>query len=421
MNRTDAPPSADPLSAAATIPAAEPAAIDLAGRTAAAATALSPKMTVKLLDLTAQYGPLREEIRAAIDAVCDTQSLILGPHVERFEKNLAAYCGTKHAIGVSSGTDALLCAMMALDIGPGDEVICPSFTFFATAGCVARLGATPVFAEIDPRTFNVDPADVERRITKKTKAILPVHLFGQLARMEQINAVACAHDLPVIEDAAQAIGASRNGVKACAHGLIGCLSFYPTKNLGAFGDAGGICTNDDALADKCRKLRVHGSGHTYYHDHIGGMFRLAAIQAAVLDVKLKYLDGWHAARRRNAEIYNKVLGENGETPGVVTPFVQPGNVSIYNQYVVRIPDSQNRGTRDAVKQKLADRGVGSGVYYPLGLHQQKCFAHLGYKEGDFPLTEQACREVLALPVYPELPEQEVRYAAAELRRAAAGR
>jgi dTDP-4-amino-4,6-dideoxygalactose transaminase len=366
-------------------------------------------MNVKLLDLTAQYMPIRSEIRHAIDEVCDAQSLILGPHVERFEKHLAEYCGTKHAIGVSSGTDALLCAMMALDVGPGDEVICPSFTFFATAGCVARLGATPVFAEIDPRTFNLDPADVARRITKKTKAILPVHLFGQMADMEAINEIACTHGLPVIEDAAQAIGAKRNGKRACAHGLIGCLSFYPTKNLGAFGDAGGICTNDDALADKCRKLRVHGSGHTYYHEYIGGMFRLAAIQAAVLDVKLKYLEGWHAARRRNADIYNEILAGSP----VVTPHIDEGNWSIYNQYVVRIPG----GRRDQVKQRLADRGVGSGVYYPLGLHQQTCFAPLGGKPGDLPVTEQACLDVLALPVYPELPEEQVRYAAEELLRA----
>jgi len=365
-------------------------------------------MNVKLLDLTAQYLPIRNEIRRAIDEVCDTQALILGPHVEKFEKHLAEYCGTKHAIGVSSGTDALLCAMMALDIGPGDEVICPSFTFFATAGCIARLGATPVFAEIDPRTFNLDPADLPGRITSKTKAILPVHLFGQIANMEAINEIAARHNLPVIEDAAQAIGARRNGKKACAHGLVGCLSFYPTKNLGAFGDAGGICTNDDALADKCRKLRVHGSGHTYYHDYIGGMFRLAAIQAAVLDVKLKYLEGWHEARRRNAAIYNEILAGSN----VVTPYIEDGNWSIYNQYVVRVKD------RDAVKKKLADAGVGSGIYYPLGLHQQKCFAHFGGKEGDLPVSEQVCKEVLALPIYPELGEDEVRYAAKALRKAA---
>lgn len=370
-------------------------------------------MDVKLLDLTAQYRPLRDEIRKAIDDVCDAQALILGPHVDRFEKNLAAYCGTKHAVGVSSGTDALLCSLMALGVGPGDEVVCPSFTFFATAGCVARTGATPVFAEIDPKTFNLDPADLERRMTKRTKAVIPVHLFGQVARMEEINAVAAAGGATVIEDAAQAIGAKRNGVKACGHGRVGCLSFYPTKNLGAFGDAGAICTDDDELAEKCRKIRVHGSGHTYYHEQIGGMFRLAAIQAAVLDVKLKYLETWHAARRKNAAIYDEVLAG---APGVVTPHVEAGNWSVYNQYVVRVPG----GRRDAVKQRLADRGIGSGIYYPLGLHLQPCFAYLGYGKGDFKLTEQASDEVLALPIYPELAEEQVRYAAMELRDAAAG-
>ena len=361
-------------------------------------------MNVKLLDLTAQYLPLRNEIRRAIDEVCDSQALILGPHVERFEKKLADYCQTKHAIGVSSGTDALLCSLMALKIGPGDEVICPSFTFFATAGCVARLGATPVFVDIDPSSFNIDPAKIEAKITKKTKAILPVHLFGQCARMEEINAIAARHGLKVIEDAAQAIGAKRNGKPACSLSFAGCLSFYPTKNLGAFGDAGAICTNDDAFAQTCRMLRVHGSGHTYHHIHIGGMFRLAAIQAAVLDVKLKYLNEWHEGRRRNAHIYDEMLAGSG----VMTPHIDEGNWSIYNQYVVRVPN------RDAVKQKLADKGIGSAIYYPLPLHQQECFASLGYKAGDLPETEKACREVLALPVYPELPEEQVRHVAEEL-------
>src|SRR3954454_6083310 len=362
-------------------------------------------MNVKLLDLQAQYLPLRQEIRQAIDEVCDEQALILGPHVERFERELAAYCGTKHAIGVSSGTDALLCSLMALGVGPGDEVICPSFTFFATAGSVARLGARPVFAEIDVRTFNLDPERLEERITPKTKAIIPVHLFGQTARMDDINEGAEKHNLKVIEDAAQAIGAKRHGKSAGAMGFAGCLSFYPTKNLGAFGDAGAICTNDDAFADVCRKLRVHGSGHTYYHDYIGGMFRLAALQAAVLDVKLKYLNDWHEGRRQNAAIYNRAFDDGDK---VVAPYIEPGNWSVYNQYVVRVPD------RDRVKQSLADRGITTGVYYPLPLHLQKCFAYLGNKEGDFPVTEQACREVLALPIYPELPEEQVRYVAKEL-------
>ena len=368
-------------------------------------------MNVKLLDLQAQYLPLRNEIRRAIDEVCDQQALILGPHVERFEANLARYCGTKHAVGVSSGTDALLCALMGIGIKPGDEVICPSFTFFATAGSIARLGAVPVFAEIDPRTFNLDPGRLAERVTPKTRAIMPVHLFGQVADMDGVNDVARRHGVPVIEDAAQAVGAKRHGNAACSLGFAGCLSFYPTKNLGAFGDAGAICTNDDAFAERCRKLRVHGSGHTYYHEMIGGMFRLAAIQAAVLDVKLKHLDQWHDARRRNAAVYDDLLAGSG----VVTPHIEAGNWSIYNQYVVRIPG----GRRDAVKQRLADRGIGSAVYYPLPLHQQECFRYLGVPDGALPETERACREVLALPVYPELPEGHVRYVAQELRAALA--
>jgi dTDP-4-amino-4,6-dideoxygalactose transaminase len=361
-------------------------------------------MEVKLLDLQAQYLPLRNEIRRAMDEVCDAQALILGPHVEKFEKHLAAYCQTKHAIGVSSGTDALLCALMALGIKPGDEVICPSFTFFATAGSIARLGAVPVFAEIEPGTFNLDPTLLEKKITSKTRAIMPVHLFGQQANMEAINEIACRHGLKVIEDAAQAIGAKRNGKPSCSQGFAGCLSFYPTKNLGAFGDAGAICTNDDAFAETCRLMRVHGSGHQYHHKMIGGMFRLAAIQAAVLEVKLKYLDGWHENRRRNAALYDKLLAGSK----VITPKIDQGNWSIYNQYVVRVPD------RDKVKQHLAERKIGSGIYYPLGLHMQDCFVYLGNKEGDLPETERACQEVLALPVYPELKDEQVRYVAEQL-------
>ena len=361
-------------------------------------------MNVKLLDLEAQYLPLRGEIRRAIDEVCDHQALILGPHVEKFEKDLAAYCGTKHAIAVSSGTDALLCSLMALGIGPDDEVLCPSFTFFATAGSIARLGAVPVFVEIDPRTFNLDPNRLAEKLTPRTKAIMPVHLFGQLAPMEAINQIAAERGIPVVEDAAQAVGAKRNGKRACAHGLAGCLSFYPTKNLGAFGDAGAICTSDHAFAEKCRKLRVHGSGHTYHHEMIGGMFRMAAIQAAVLSVKLKYLEGWHEARRKNAAIYDKAF----KGSKVVTPHIEEGNWSVYNQYVVRVPD------RDRVKQRLAEKGIGSGVYYPIPLHLQECFRYLGGKTGDLPESERACHEVLALPVYPELPQEQVRYVAKEL-------
>lgn len=362
-------------------------------------------MRVPLLDLTQQYRTIKDQVRQAIDEVCDEQSLILGKHVERFEQSLTAYCQTRHAIGVSSGTDALLCALMAIDIRPGDEVICPAFTFFATAGSIARLGAKPVFVDIDPRTFNIDVDRIEQAITPRTRAIIPVDLFGQMCRIEQINQIACRHGLLVIEDAAQAIGATRHGRPACSQAFAGCLSFYPTKNLGAFGDAGAICCNDDRLAEKIRKLRVHGSGHTYYHDMIGGMFRIAAIQAAVLSVKIRYLDRWHEARRRNAAIYDRILAD---TP-IVTPYIEPDNHSTYNQYVVRVPD------RDRVKQVLAERGVGSAVYYPLGLHLQKCFEYLGYKKGDFPETEKASQEVLALPIYPELTEEQITYAARTLR------
>lgn len=360
--------------------------------------------TVKLLDLQAQYLPIRNEIRRAIDEVCDNQALILGPAVEKFEQQLSAYCQTKHAIGVSSGTDALLCAMMAIDIKPGDEVLVPAFTFFATAGCVARLGATPVFCDIDPRTFNIDVQDAAKRITKKTRAIVPVDLFGQVCQIDKINELACANNLLVLEDAAQAIGATRHGKPACSTAFGGCLSFYPTKNLGAFGDAGAICTNNDELAEKCRLLRVHGSGHQYHHKFLGGMFRIAAIQAAVLSVKLKYLHQWHEGRRRNAGVYDRMLAGSK----VVTPYIEPGNTSIYNQYVVRVSD------RDRVKAELAARGIGTAIYYPIALHLQECFAFMGHKPGDFPQSELACKEVLALPIYPELPIEDIAHVANQL-------
>jgi len=366
-------------------------------------------MKVKLLDLQEQYLSIRGEVRRVLDEVCDAQDFILGPRVEKFEQNLANYCQTKYAIGVSSGTDALLCALMAIDIKPDDEVICPAFTFFATAGSIARLCAKPVFADIDPATFNLSPEDTKAKVTKKTRAIMPVHLFGQIADMPALNAIADSHGLKVIEDAAQAIGAKQNGKPACAHSLAGCLSFYPTKHLGGFGNGRAICTNDDAFAERCRKLRVHGSGHTYYHEMIGGMFRLAALQAAVLDIKLRHLDAWHEGRRRNADIYDKMLAGSK----VITPKILPGNWSIYNQYVVRVND------RDAVKAKLAEAGVGSAVYYPMPLHQQECFAYLGHKPGDFLESERACREVLAIPVHPELTAEQVKYVAAKLNEAAA--
>jgi len=296
-----------------------------------------------------------------------------------------------------------------MGIQSGDEVICPAFTFFATAGSIARLGAKPVFVDIEPQSFNIDPAKVQAAITKRTRAIMPVHLFGQISKMEGINDLAASHGLTVIEDAAQAIGAQRHGKPACSLGKIGCLSFYPTKNLGAFGDAGAICTNDDRLAEICRKLRVHGSGHTYHHEFIGGMFRIAALQAAVLNVKMKYLREWHEARRRNAAMYDALLAGSK----IVTPKIDEGNASIYNQYVVRVPQ------RDRVKQALADRGVATAVYYPIPLHLQECFKYLGYRKGDLPVSERACNEVLALPVHSELREEEIRYVAEQLLAAVA--
>ena len=368
-----------------------------------------PIMEVKLLDLTAQYIPLRKEIRKAMDELCDAQAFILGPAVARFERNLAVYCQTKHAIGMSSGTDALICSLMAMDVKAGDEVIVPAFTFFATASCASRLGAKVVFADIDPRTFNIDPADVKRKITPKTKAIIPVHLFGQMADMEAINELAAARGISVIEDAAQAIGAKRDGRRACSVGACGCLSFYPTKNLGGFGDGGAVCTNDDALAEKLRLLRVHGAPATnpYQHKVIGGMFRLDALQAGVLDVKLKYLDEWHEARRRNAAIYGRMFAGSK----VKAPHIEPANYSVYNQYVIRVPE------RDRVKAKLAEAGVGSAIYYPMPLHLQECFRPLGYEAGDLPQSESACREVLALPVYPELTEEQVNYVGEQVLKA----
>src|SRR2546421_6208611 len=357
-------------------------------------------MQVKLLDLTHQYLNIRREVRKAIDEVCDSQHFILGPVVERFEKNLAEYCNTKHAIGVSSGTDALLCALMAIDIKAGDEVICPSFTFFATGGSIARLGAKPIFVDIEPDTFNIDPKQIGAKITAKTKPIMPVHLFGQMANMEAINDVAKAKGIAVIEDAAQSIGAKRNG-QVCCHSLAGCLSFFPSKNLGGFGDSGAICTDDDEFAAKVKVLRVHGTERQYYHKVIGGNFRIDALQAAVLDVKLKHLNTWHEARRHNAALYDSLFARSK----VKTPKIDPTNYSIYNQYVIRVPN------REAVREHLLKSGVGCAVYYPLPLHQQECFIKMGAGGEPLPESEKASREVLALPIYPELREEEIKYVA----------
>lgn len=351
-------------------------------------------MNVPLLDLKAQYASIRDEIRAVIDEVCDAQYFILGPQVEKFEYEVAAYCGTEHAVGVSSGTDALILSLMAYGIGHGDEVITSNFTFFGTAGSIARVGAKPVFADICPTCFNIEPESLESLITERTKAIIPVDLFGQMADMQTIMEIARKHDLVVIEDSAQSIGATHHNQKTGQFAHLTTFSFFPSKNLGGFGDGGMIVTDDAALADKCRALRMHGETKKYHHKFIGGNFRLDALQAAILRVKLRYLDEWSARRRENADYYNKRFAD---TP-VVTPEVYDFNESIYNQYTVRIPN----GRRDAVQAHLSDVGIGCAVYYPVPLHLQECFAHLEHKQGDFPDSETAAEEVLSLPIYPEL-------------------
>ncbi len=360
-------------------------------------------MNVPLLDLTAQYASIRAEIDAAIREVCETQRFILGETVERFERAMAAYCGVKHAIGMSSGTDALLAALMVLHVGPGDELICPPFTFFATAGTVARLGARSVFVDIDAATFNMDPAKLERAITKKTKAIIPVDLFGQTAEMDAIAAIARKHGIPLVEDAAQAIGATHHGRRVGQFAELTCLSFFPTKNLGGFGDGGMIVTNDDALAKACRMTRVHGAETEYHHSTVGGNFRLDALQAAVLNVKLKHLDRWIDARRQRADRYTELLSGTSVTPPVALDY----NKHTYHQYTIRVPG----GRRDALQTHLKQSGVATKIYYPVCLHQQQCFESLGYSTGDCPVAERAAAEVLSLPMFPELTEAMQRHVA----------
>lgn len=366
-------------------------------------------MKVPLLDLKAQHGPLREEILATMARVLDSSEFILGSEVAGLESEVAAYSGCKHGIGVSSGTDALLVALMALDIGPGDEVITTPFSFFATAGAVVRLGAKPVFVDIDPATYNLDPELLRKAITPKTKAIIPVHLYGQCADMGPI--LEAAAGIPVIEDAAQSIGAEyRDGRRAGSMGLMGCLSFFPSKNLGALGDGGMVVTNDAALAEKLRILRAHGSKPKYYHKLVGGNFRLDALQAAVLRVKLKHLDSWTAKRQGNAERYERLLGASAllKDAGVRAPvpvYRESGkkHFHIYNQFVLRAP------RRDDLRASLQAAGVGVEVYYPVPFHLQECFKSLGYAPGDFPESEKAAQETLALPIYPELAEAQQAY------------
>jgi dTDP-4-amino-4,6-dideoxygalactose transaminase len=350
---------------------------------------------VPLLDLHAQYATIASDVRAALERVIASQHFILGPEVEAFEREIAAYSRVKHAIGVSSGTDALLLALMALDVGPGDEIITTPYTFIATCSSIARLGARAVFVDIDPATFNIDAARIEAAITPNTKAILPVHLFGQMADMKTIEALARARNIAVVEDAAQALGAERDGTRAGASGTMGTYSFFPSKNLGAFGDAGMVVTNDDAIAARLRLLRNQGQQPKYFSVAVGGNFRLDALQAAILRAKLPHLDTWSEARQRNALRYRTLFEAPVPKEHVVLPTELAGR-HVYNQFVIRAR------RRDELRRFLADRSIGSEVYYPQPMHLQQCFAHWGYRAGDFAEAERAASESLAIPIYPEL-------------------
>lgn len=352
--------------------------------------------SVPLLDLKGQYQALKPDIDAAIGRVVESQYFINGPEVAGLEEEVAEYCGASHCIGVSSGSDALLVALMALNVGPGDEVITTPYTFFATVGAIRRLGATPVFVDIDPVSYNINPEAVAGQITDRTKAIIPVHLYGQCAEMGPILDVAGRRGIPVIEDAAQAIGSEYHGRRAGSMGTVGCFSFFPSKNLGAFGDGGAVTTNDSALADRIRILRNHGAQPKYYHKFVGGNFRLDAIHAAVLRVKLKHLDDWTASRQNNAAFYDAAFAELGlPTETLSTPTVVQSR-HIFNQYVLR------SDRRDALMAHLKANGIGCEIYYPLSLHEQDCFSDLGYDHGDFPESERAAASTLAIPIYPEL-------------------
>jgi len=365
-------------------------------------------MNVRLLDLRAQYATIRSEVGAAIERVVESQQFVLGSEVEALEQEIATFCEARFAIGVSSGTDALLAALMAIGIKPGDEVITTAYSFFATAGVIARLGARPVFLDIDPKNFDLDSTRLAEKITSRTKAIIPVHLFGQCASMQTLLEIAEGKGIHVIEDAAQAIGArDYNGRQAGAMGVMGCFSFFPTKNLGAFGDGGMVITNDDKIAETLRAIRVHGAEPKYHHRLVGGNFRLDALQAAILRVKLKHLTGWSEARRNNADRYRSLFQEMKLSKCVSLPEDSAGH--IYNQFVARFPD------RNQLKVFLLERGVETEVYYPIPLHLQECFVYLGYQEGDFPQAEAAARESLALPIYPEITEQEQRYVVEKIR------
>jgi dTDP-4-amino-4,6-dideoxygalactose transaminase len=364
-------------------------------------------LQVPFLDLKAQYATIKDKIDAALRRVVESQHFILGPEVEALEENIAAYCGVKHAVGVSSGTDALLVSLMALDVGPGDEVIIPTYSFFATAGVVARLFAKPVFIDIDPDTFNIDPSKIEPAITHKTKAIIPVHLFGQCADMDPIMEIAHKHNIYVIEDAAQSLGAEYKGKRAGSMGHLGCFSFFPSKNLGGFGDGGMVVTNDTDLYEKVKKMRVHGSKPKYYHKIVGGNFRLDALQAAVLNVKFKYLDEWSQKRRENAAFYDSNFADTEavksgllKLPQAVYKNGDDENHHIYNQYTI------TSESRESLRTYLKENGIGTEISYPVPLHLQECFAPLGYIKGDLPVSEMCAEKALSIPIYQELSEEQ---------------
>jgi dTDP-4-amino-4,6-dideoxygalactose transaminase len=371
-------------------------------------------MHVPLLDLKAQYTTIKSEVEAAIGEVMESQHFILGPNVEECEKAIAQYSGCSHAVGVSSGTDALLACLMAENIGPGDEVITTPYTFFATVGAITRLGATPVFVDIDPVTYNLDTNQISAKVTGKTRAIIPVHLYGQMADMDGIMAVAGKHSLVVIEDAAQAIGAEYKGRRAGSIGHYGCFSFFPSKNLGAAGDGGMIVTNDAGRAEKLKCLRAHGSKPKYHHKVVGGNFRLDALQAAIVNVKLRHLDEWTAGRQQNAKKYDKLFSEAGlatasnKSSRVGLPRVVTGR-HIFNQYVIRVSG------RDQLQAALQKRKIGTEVYYPVPMHLQECFACLGRGIGSFPESERAAKETVALPIYPELSGAQLNYVVESIR------
>jgi dTDP-4-amino-4,6-dideoxygalactose transaminase len=367
-------------------------------------------LTIPLVDLKAQYDSIKDEIDSAIQRVLQNGQFILGPEVKAFEEEIAAYCGTKYAIGVASGTDALHLALLACEIKSGDEVITTPFTFIATAESVAKCGARPVFADIDPKIYNIDPAQIEAKITPKTRAILPVHLYGQPAAMEHIIEIAKKYHLRVVEDAAQALGAEYKGKKAGSLGDAGCLSFFPSKNLGAYGDGGMVVTNDPRIAETVKVLRVHGSKTTYQHFKHGFNSRLDALQAAILRVKLKHLEKWNELRRSKALLYNRLLGQ---LDTIETPFIEKNAKSSCNYYTIRVKHS--RLSRDELREHLESKGIQTMVYYPLSLHLQEVYKYLGHKPGDFPQSELAQKQVLSLPMYPELSEGQIEEVVREVK------